>query len=463
MRKVKKMLTVLLSSLVLLTSAIPVSASEKDLPFTYKEPSSDVKLFSKDSFDCKYNDKGNVVDINYLSDAGNDYVLDVYGILDNDYKFITYNAETKSYYASITVDIEETEDTWGSTEYHTKKCNSLKSALNISEVCTNGDTIATLNSPNSYILVFKENATSLENVVYTVKFSDIFNHIYGITKTETGAISDDTISTDDDDGENVDFTDGQSNKSKNKISVKLVKKIRTKDGSITGGKFNISYDFTSSGAIPVVLGITGYEDRDITSTKLKNTIPVTLNGIDNGIYTFTIYTDSEDEPEISCDYTVNFCKSGSVSSRKGKGITPKVTFSGKPKGTVALGNTVIMKMNTNVETVMRFNGDTLGDGKYSKSCELKITANGIYNYDVISEDGKVTKGILRVDFFRSPLDLSKDPINLALANSNSSNETTTGLVQTGLGNTTLIIIIGSILVISGVVLLVLKGGKKNEK
>lgn len=461
MRKVKKMLTVLLSSLVLLTSAIPVSASEKDLPFTYKEPSSDVKLFSKDSFNYDYDDEGNIIGLDYISGEGNNYELDLF--CDSDFKIITYNSDTKSYYSvtekEVTVDANN-----GYYEFGTKKHDSVKSALDASEVYTGGDTIATLNSPSSYILFFKENATSLKDLVYAVKFSDIFNHldVYNVKKTDsgyTGSDGDDYV----EDIESDDDTESNLNKSNDKISVKLVKKIRTKDGSVTGGKFNISYDLSSSGSTPVSLGITGYEDRDITSAKLKNTIPITLDGIDNGVYTFTIYTNNESCDDISCDYIVNFCKSGSVSSRKGKGITPKVTFSGKPKGTVALGNTVIMKMNTNVETVMRFNGDTLGGGKYSKSCELKITANGIYNYDVISEDGKVTKGILRVDFFKSPLDLSKDPINLALANSNSYNDTTTGLVQTGLGNTTLIIIIGSILIISGVVLLVLKGGKKNEK
>lgn len=76
----------------------------------------------------------------------------------------------------------------------------------------------------------------------------------------------------------------------------------------------------------------------------------------------------------------------------------KVSFTGLPD-TAVQGESVTFKMETDVETYMKFNGVSIGRGTLGRSFDVTVSSNGTYAYEAVTADGEYVTGNYEVSIF----------------------------------------------------------------
>lgn len=108
---------------------------------------------------------------------------------------------------------------------------------------------------------------------------------------------------------------------------------------------------------------------------------------------------------------------------------PVITFSDKPKSALD-GSTVQLTMISNEPTVLNFNGES--SEKYVNKMKISISSNGKYSYTACDKNGNITKGTLKVNFFKKPRAFEDEDRDNFWNNPNSPISTITSkLPQTG--------------------------------
>lgn len=354
------------------------------LPFDYKEPSSDVKLFDDVAF---------VVD-----DESTELVLDKSGKVtlyvynedsDNSYKYIIYDSATSKYYSSKR-DLIDFGNGGGYYDYSLVEHNLFNDAINSSEVLYSSDGLKTLTNDTTYILVCKSNAKSVKDIVYTCKYNNLLSHV---KITGNNDNEPDIIEKDD------------------SLKCSLVEKIINEDGSCHGAKLKLSWNIKSKnvGSSVTLAYMDGHWFN--LDKKLNDTYEFTMPELANETYTIRIYTNND--YELTYDYKVDFCKAGDNNRVIPDDTELKVIFTNYPKYDVYEGEEVTLIMNTTVDSYMWFSSQGLNSDadSYTKSCEFKVTKNGTYTYAAESRGGTLVEGKLTIDFFKDPSSKSTNNYN----------------------------------------------------
>lgn len=367
---------------------VQVTPSGLDVfPFDYKEPSSDVKLFDAASFTTIDNP-----DEYKLNKSNEAWWLFQKIDSDENYKYVFYDSATKKFSTWAEVWLED-EGVEYSNDVMVEK-DSFESALKDAVGVRNGWSIYTPTSDTTYILIFKEDATKMSDVLYTCKYNNVMSH----ADIPTGNTEDNNT----------------SDESKNYLKVDSVEKIVNEDGSCHGAIFKLSWnidpkslDFSNDYINGFALD--GQALTKITkNNKLKDSCEVKISALDNGTHTITICT--KYDYQLDCKYKVDFCKAADTAVVPDK-VKLEVSFSGYPKSDVYTGEEVTLKMNTTVDSSMLFDGIILGDGEYGKSFEFTVTENGTYTYSAESKGNTIVEDRLTIDFFKDPSSKSTNNYN----------------------------------------------------
>lgn len=313
----------------------------------------------------------------------------------------------------------------------TDSVDNISTILANEPVIKAGSSFKTIINSDATLLFFKNDAATLDDVVFACKVADLGNYL-------------------------VERQDEEAKTPTCKSTVSLVENLGN-----NSGKFKIDFE------LPVVnIAGVSYEDLaltlvvdDSTGICLNNqhsgSVEFELNNLNNRVYEY--YIVSTYGYEYTGTFTVDFAESSDDDSLDISTEAPNVSFQGYPNGTIKAGTPVTMKMETsNVKSIMAFNGKTLGNGTYGKSFEFTVDRNGTYYYVATTALGQITEGELTIDFFEGEVttDLS-DPINSDLVN-----VTDTRLQQTGFGYNTWIFIGSGVLILAGASLLVFSRRKK---
>lgn len=396
------------------------------LPFNYAEPEGNQGLFYNYSFNWNN-------DLQKYEFADLDGTTE-YGFILGDgkkYKIVTYVESTGKYYSTFS-DLVTKDDGLDYNILTLTEHSDIDSALSATQIVSERNSFKTLALDDAYVLFFKENAKSFNDLVYTVKFPNILNHIYEYTEEQ----------------KNVDT-------SKNNISVSVIKKIK-RDNEVVGAQFKIDYIITPLSDTDKldVLKVTDYGQKIMTGNGFTGSTTVTLNNLLNKSYTFELY--SQSGSKATCDFKVDFITASNDEKPIDSKKEPIVTFTGQPSSKVDEGTEVILTMHTdNVKTMMNFNGEILGNGAYGKSFEVTVLENGTYHYSATTKGGKTVEGDLKVDYFNSVEEDSDfvDPIVNPLLGDDENGST---LTQTGMNFNIILVVSSFVLIVLGSLILLNK-------
>lgn len=371
------------------------------------------------------------------------------------YKFLAYDPKADMVYSDLEVPEPFEEDpsiTVYSTilEAHTNPAE-FDSVIAAQPAISEAGRYYSCPDLESYILVFKPDATTSKDLLYAFKVGDLVKYL----KPDV----DDAIRA----------TPGEGST----VSISLVEKLGDAETEeYYGGIFRLDYDIKDENlkgvAIPAEASLLSIDTGDsfMLDFTNKGSREFKLTDMPNGTYNF--YVSTEQDLKYTGSFTVDFIKYSEDKTIEISHEDPVVTFSGQPDGKVPIGESVVMHMNTNVSSMMSFDGVVLGNGEYGKSFEFRVTSNGSYNYSISTTGGKCIDAVYVIDFFDETVQLPEDPINSDLVAFDEDSQ----LTQTGFGYSILLFIVAGLLVVLGSLLILnkkynwwskLKGGKGNEE
>ena len=312
-----------------------------------------------------------------------------------------------------------------------------------------GSYFYTVADKDALLLVFKADAKSAGDLLYTCRVSDLAD--YDVRKNA-----------------NSDSTKGNTSNSK----VTLV----SSDG--TTGTFRLTFNLgneatADSFQIPELNYLMVLEEADASGVEF------TLDGLKNKTYSYFI--ESENGVKYGGTFNVDFVTSDNSSGSVGDGLAeekafdkipdrkPKVRITGIPNKAIPRGTPVTLTITSDIASDFNFNGNSLNDSKKVKSAKFEVSENGVYTYSV-NTGRKVLNDTVRIGFFEDILP-SEDAVNKKLDTTGVGSVgdiSTQKLAQTGIeSNSRLYIML--LLAISGVFIALAavishkKGAKTNEE
>ena len=312
-----------------------------------------------------------------------------------------------------------------------------------------GSYFYTVADKDALLLVFKADAKSAGDLLYTCKVSDLAD--YDVRKNA-----------------NSDSTKGNTSNSK----VTLV----SSDG--TTGTFRLTFNLgneatADSFQIPELNYLMVLEEADASGVEF------TLDGLKNKTYSYFI--ESENGVKYEGTFNVGFVTSDNSSDSVGDELAeekafdkipnrkPKVKITGIPNKAIPRGTPVTLTITSDIASDFNFNGNSLNDSKKVKSAKFEVSENGVYTYSV-NTGRKVLDDTVRIGFFEDILP-SEDAVNKKLDTTGVGSVgdiSTQKLAQTGIeSNSRLYIML--LLAISGVFIALTafishkKGAKTNEE
>lgn len=312
-----------------------------------------------------------------------------------------------------------------------------------------GSYFYTVADKDALLLVFKADAKSSGDLLYTCKVSDLAD--YDVRKNA-----------------NSDSTKGNTSNSK----VTLV----SSDG--TTGTFRLTFNLgneatADSFQIPELNYLMVLEEADASGVEF------TLDGLKNKTYSYFI--ESENGVKYEGTFNVGFVTSDNSSDSVGDELAeekafdkipdrkPKVKITGIPNKAIPRGTPVTLTITSDIASDFNFNGNSLNDSKKVKSAKFEVSENGVYTYSV-NTGRQVLDDTVRIGFFEDILP-SEDAVNKKLDTTGVGSVgdiSTQKLAQTGIeSNSRLYIML--LLAISGVFIALTavishkKGAKTNEE
>ena len=296
-----------------------------------------------------------------------------------------------------------------------------------------GSYFYTVADKDALLLVFKADAKSAGDLLYTCKVSDLAD--YDVRKSNT------------------------SN------SVK---------SNTANSTFNLGNEATAdSFQIPELNYLMVLEEADASGVEF------TLDGLKNKTYSYFIESENgvKYEGTFNVDFATSDNSSGSVEDElveekafdKIPNRKPKVKITGIPNKAIPRGTPVTLTITSDIASDFNFNGNSLNDSKRVKSAKFEVSENGVYTYSV-NTGRKVLDDTVRIGFFEDILP-SEDAVNKKLDTTGVGSVgdiSTQKLAQTGIeSNSRLYIML--LLAISGVFIALTaiishkKGAKTNEE
>ena len=256
-----------------------------------------------------------------------------------------------------------------------------------------GSYFYTVADKDALLLVFKADAKSAGDLLYTCKVSDLAD--YDVRK-------------------NVNSDSTKSNTANSKVT------LVNSDGA-TGTfrlTFNLGNEATAdSFQIPELNYLMVLEDSD------SNGIEFTLdNNLKNKTYSYFIESENgvKYDGTFNVDFTASDNSSGSVEDElaeekafdKIPNRKPKVKITGFPTKAIPRGTPVTLTITSDIASDFSFNGNSLNDSKKVKSAKFEVSENGVYTYSV-NTGRKVLDDTVRIGFFEDILP-SEDAVNKKL-------------------------------------------------
>lgn len=312
-----------------------------------------------------------------------------------------------------------------------------------------GSYFYTVADKDALLLVFKADAKSAGDLLYTCKVSDLAD--YDVRKSNTS-------------------NSVKSNTANSKVA------LVSSDG--TTGTFRLTFNLgneatADSFQIPELNYLMVLEDSD------SNGIEFTLDNLKNKTYSYFIESENgvKYDGTFNVDFTASDNSSGSVEDElaeekafdKIPNRKPKVKITGFPTKAIPRGTPVTLTITSDIASDFNFNGDSLNDSNKVKSAKFEVSENGVYTYSV-NTGRQVLDDTVRIGFFEDILP-SEDAVNKKLDTTGVGSVgdiSTQKLAQTGIeSNSRLYIML--LLAISGVIIALTavishkKGARPNEE
>lgn len=312
-----------------------------------------------------------------------------------------------------------------------------------------GSYFYTVADKDALLLVFKADAKSAGDLLYTCKVSDLAD--YDVRKNANSA-----------------STKGNTSNSK----VTLV----SSDG--TTGTFRLTFNLgneatADSFQIPELNYLMVLEEADASGVEF------TLDGLKNKTYSYFI--ESENGVKYEGTFNVGFAasdnSSGSVEDElaeekafdKIPNRKPKVKITGIPNKAIPRGTPVTLTITSDIASDFNFNGNSLNDSKRVKSAKFEVSENGVYTYSV-NTGRQVLNDTVRIGFFEDILP-SEDAVNKKLDTTGVGSVgdiSTQKLAQTGIESNsrlyiTLLLVISGVFIALTAIISHKKGAKTNEE
>jgi hypothetical protein len=294
-------------------------------------------------------------------------------------------------------------------------------------------------SDNCCFLIFKEDASSISDLLYKVSFSDVMANKY--SGTDIAPSYDNSVPV----GEPT-------------IDVVLEEKLKADGTLVSGGKYKVNFTLpqvklTDDSIVDDNALFYSIPERGYTQSisGMSGSFDFSFLTLTNGTYTLLIKTEAYQT--YSVNFTVDYVEDYPADEPDDNQEVPQITFSPFPDGEHFDGEAIKMTMSTNnVRTVMTFNGTSLANGSYTNSAEFTISSNGTYHCVAVSAAGKVAETDLVVDFFKPAKENSiRDTSNDKLVSTSDDK-----LSQTGFGYSIVLYIFAILLICTGAFLLLNK-------
>ena len=266
-----------------------------------------------------------------------------------------------------------------------------------------------------------------------------------------------------------------------KVSVKsntANSKVALVSSDGTTGTFRLTFNLgneatADSFQIPELNYLMVLEEADASG------IEFTLDNLKNKTYSYFIESENgvKYDGTFNVDFTASDNSSGSVEDElaeekafdKIPNRKPKVKITGFPTKAIPRGTPVTLTITSDIASDFNFNGNSLNDSKKVKSAKFEVSENGVYTYSV-NTGRKVLDDTVRIGFFEDILP-SEDAVNKKLDTTGVGSVgdiSTQKLAQTGIeSNSRLYIML--LLAISGVFIALTavishkKGARPNEE
>lgn len=312
-----------------------------------------------------------------------------------------------------------------------------------------GSYFYTVADKDALLLVFKADAKSAGDLLYTCKVSDLAD--YDVRK-------------------NVNSESTKSNTANSKVI------LVNSDGA--SGTFRLTFNLgneatADSFQIPELNYLMVLEEADAKGKEF------TLEGLENKTYSYFI--ESENGVKYEGTFEVDFVTSDNSSDSfedelaeekafdKIPDRKPKVKITGFPKKAPLRGTPVTLTITSDIASDFSFNGNSLNDSKKVKSAKFEVSENGVYTYSV-NTGKQVLSDTVNIDFFSGVMP-SEDAVNKKLDTMGVGSDgdiSSQKLAQTGIeSNSQLYLIL--LLAISGVFIALTavishkKGARSNEE
>lgn len=389
-------------------------------------------LFHKNNF-MKQSDGSSGLYMQYLTqfdfervqfESQNVYSIKI--VSDKNYKYLVYSDKADVLYFNKNLSYSEFGDTWGAYLYKNdtitvaealeRSCAMPKlSNYNLSiNPCEAPDLATWLTDEylsSCYVLVFPENASSLNDLLYKIPFNRLAECV---------------------DWDGV-LTEQNSAKIES-VTTELIRPIYIEFVRPIGYTVKFSYKISQSeNDLPITLSSIGVYDSSgvsVASDSLINqhlsnsegSFELNIVNIQNGTYTFKLHASRNQVYEGSFEIT------GLVEGTADDNADlepPVVTFSELPQ-TAYTGEAVKLQLFTDKPCRVLINGELQENGEHITTLELVLTSNETINYSAISKEGVSTDGSLDISFYTDerPVQVDKDiPIKVVDEEGNKLEQT----------------------------------------
>ena len=379
----------------------------------------------------------------------------VWNLPSGSYKVLSYSPAKNTLYGT---EYLEKKDEFGT--YKERVIKSYPTVTDLSAVLDSegvssgdGDGYYTCTDTDGYALFFKDNAESIDDLLFVCKVTDLSKYATKNTETSHG------------------------NKSKTaKSDISLISKLNS---SGTEAKLKLTYNL---GAVSInnekVVekgGVLFFNGTEFSIADTNGVFEFTATGLTNKTYTYEVeslngfrYKDTFKVDFITSDNSSDSFEDELAEEKAFDKIPdrePKVKITGFPKKSTQRGIPVTLTLTSDITCNVNFNGRILNDEK-AKKIKFDVSENGSYFYTV-NTGKRVVNKVLEINFFDDTMPVA-DAVNAKLDTTGINTSTSDiKLAQTGIESNRPIFIL-AILAGSGVLMALVfitrkKGAKTDEE
>ena len=312
----------------------------------------------------------------------------VWNLPSGSYKVLSYSPANNTLYGT---ELVEKKDELGT--YSERVLKAYTNAVDLATVLAHegvsskdGNGYYTCTDMDAYALFFKDNARSVDDLLFVCKLSDLSK--YAADKSA-------------DDGGNA--------SSSAKSSISLVSKL---SGDGTEARLKLTYNLgtvlVDNEKVVEKAGILYFNNQEFSLADTNGVYEFTVENLTNKVYAYEI--ESLNGYKYKGSFKADFVSSSSGSGASDDDIAsdkafekipnrkPKVKITGIPKKPVLRGIPVTLTLKTDIAGTLVFNGDVITGDSSKKVFKFEVAENGIYPYSV-STGKKTVDSTIEIKFF----------------------------------------------------------------